>query len=81
MCVSVYLIFGVMFVMLLLSVTTQIPQLNLIKLFSAEDKPADPERELLAEAASSTPAYSRQIDDEEPSNSVIAQSDEQRPKF
>lgn len=68
-----------MFVMLLLSVITQIPELNMSKLFSLENKGAsDPERQLLASGSgvglannnalnksSGSPKYSRQIDDEE----------------
>lgn len=45
-----YLITGIMFVMLLLNVVTQIPRFNLAKLFSANaiDTSIDPEREYLA---------------------------------
>ena len=57
-----------MFVMLLISVITQIPQLNLSKLFSLErDTSSDPERQLLADNATNSASYMRQIDDEEPS--------------
>jgi len=55
-----YLIIGVMFVMLLITVISQIPQLNMSKLFSIENEENDPERQLLAEASS----YNRQIDEE-----------------
>lgn len=57
-----YLIFGIMFVMLLLNVITQIPQLNLAKLFSLESDTVDPERERLADSSNS-PSYSRHMDD------------------
>lgn len=68
-----------MFVMLFISVLTQIPELNLARLFSLEMEPScDPERQLLAESApaagsqsghsrSGSNAYTRQIDDDEPS--------------
>ena len=61
-----------MFVMLALSVITQIPQLNLAKLFSLENEINDPERQLLADATTSSTSYSRQIDEDEPSNSNSA---------
>lgn len=61
-----YLLFGIMFVMLLLNVITQIPQLNLAKLFALENE-IDPERQLLADAVNS-PSYSRQVDDDEDSS-------------
>ncbi len=44
---------------------TQIPQLNMAKLFSLESS-NDPERQLLADA--STNSYCRQLDDEEESS-------------
>lgn len=62
-----------MFVMLFISVLTQIPELNLARLFSLEiDSSLDPERQLLADSSSSniahsansTSAYTRQIDDD-----------------
>jgi hypothetical protein len=63
----VYLIVGIMFVMLLISVITQIPQLNLAKLFSLErDAACDPERQLLAENVSNSTSYTRQVDEDEP---------------
>jgi hypothetical protein len=59
-----------MFVMLLISVITQIPQLNLAKLFSVDrDASCDPERQLLAENVSNSTSYTRQIDDDESSSS------------
>jgi hypothetical protein len=67
-----YLIVGIMFVMLFISVLTQIPELNLARLFSLEIESAcDPERQLLAESSTGTSAtYTRQIDDDE-SSSVV----------
>jgi hypothetical protein len=59
-----YLIIGVMFLMLLISVISQIPQLNMSKLFSIENEQNDPERQLLAEASNTAPSYNRQIDEE-----------------
>jgi len=59
-----YLILGIMFVMLLINVITQIPQLNMARLFSLEND-IDPERQLLADASTNSPSYCRQIDDEE----------------
>ena len=59
-----------MFVMLLISVITQIPQLNLAKLFSLErEASSDPERQLLADnATGANPAsYTRQVDDDDAS--------------
>ena len=53
-----------MFVMLLINVITQIPQLNMARLFSLEND-IDPERQLLADASTNSPSYCRQIDDEE----------------
>lgn len=58
-----YLITGIMFVMLLLNVVTQIPQLNLAKLFSLQIDSADPERQLLAEVSTNTATYSRHMED------------------
>jgi hypothetical protein len=64
-----------MFVMLLLTVITQIPQLNLAKLFSLEMESTDPERQLLADSSNNSTSYTRQIDEEEfPGNSSQAQS-------
>jgi hypothetical protein len=64
-----------MFVMLLISVITQIPQLNLAKLFSVDkDASCDPERQLLAENVSNSTSYTRQIDDDEPSAATAASS-------
>lgn len=54
-----------MFVMLLISVITQIPELNLAKLFSLENTSNDPERQLLSEATSNSTSYSRQIDEDD----------------
>jgi len=71
-----------MFVMLLLSVITQIPELNMSKLFSLENKDSsDPERQLLAGGGGGvvsgivnnsghSPKYSRQVDDEEASSQI-----------
>lgn len=55
-----------MFVMLFISVMTQIPELNLARLFSLEiDSSNDPERQLLAESTNNSTSYTRQIDDED----------------
>ena len=54
-----------MFVMLLLSVITQIPELNMAKLFSLESEVNDPERQLLAEGSANSPSYCRQVDDDD----------------
>ena len=58
-----------MFVMLLLTVIAQIPQLNMSKLFSLElNDSHDPERQLLAggcNVANNSPKYSRQVDDDD----------------
>jgi len=56
-----------MSVMLLLNVVTQVPQLNLAKLFSVHAGREDPERQTLTEAASANtaPSYSRQMDEPE----------------
>ncbi len=55
-----------MFVMLLLNVVTQVPQLNLAKLFSVHAGHEDPERQTLTEASVNTaPSYSRQMDEPE----------------
>lgn len=61
--VTFYLFIGIMFVMLLLNVITQVPQFNLAKLFSLESEIIDPERQLLAEASTNSPTYSRHLDD------------------
>jgi hypothetical protein len=53
-----------MFVMLLITVISQIPQLNMSKLFSIENDENDPERQLLSEASNTSPSYNRQIDEE-----------------
>lgn len=73
-----YLILGIMFVMLLLNVVTQIPQLNMAKLFSLESE-IDPERQLLADASTNSPSYCRQVDDEE--DSVVHHRLEQQNSF
>jgi hypothetical protein len=63
---EVYLIIGVMFVMLVISVFNQIPQLNFAKYFSIEsDAQDDPQRPLLGDSSSHQPAYNRQINDDE----------------
>jgi hypothetical protein len=56
-----------MFVMLLITVLTQIPQLNLAKLLSLEmEKSNDPERQLLAtDGPASSSSYTRQIDEDD----------------
>lgn len=53
-----------MFVMLLLNVITQIPQLNMAKLFALENEITDPERQLLADSSNNSPTYSRQVDED-----------------
>lgn len=53
-----------MFVMLLITVISQIPELNMSKLFSIENEENDPERQLLAETSNTSPSYNRQIDEE-----------------
>ena len=66
-----------MFVMLLISVVTQIPQLNLAKLFSLESDPSsDPERQLLADSVNNSTSYMRQVDEDEPS--ILASSSSQQ---
>ena len=62
--ILVYLLVGITFVMLLLNVVTQVPQLNLAKLFALEPHVTDPERQLLANASTSSP-YSRHLDEAE----------------
>lgn len=55
-----------MFVMLLISVLTQIPELNLAKLLSLEmETSSDPERQLLTSDAPTSSSYSRQIDEDD----------------
>lgn len=55
-----------MFVMLFISVMTQIPDLNLARLFAIDiDTSSDPERQLLAESTNNSTSYTRQIDDED----------------
>lgn len=66
--------------MLLLNVITQIPQLNMAKLFSLESE-IDPERQLLADASTNSPSYCRQVDDEEESSSRHHQRLEQQNSF
>lgn len=62
----VYLIVGIMFVMLFISVMTQIPELNLARLFSLEiESSSDPERQLLADSTNNSTSYTRQIDDDD----------------
>lgn len=65
-----YLIIGVMFVMLLLNVVTQIPELNVSKLFALEiNESNDPERQLLA--ANNGPSnYSRQLDEDDTASTL-----------
>ncbi len=65
--------------MLLLNVVTQIPQLNMAKLFSLESEINDPERQLLANAATSSPSYSRQMDEEDtlPTTAASAQQNQE----
>ena len=63
--------------MLLISVLTQIPQLNLAKLLSLEmEKSNDPERQLLAGDAPQSSSYTRQIDEED-----AMSINNQAPKF
>lgn len=75
-----YLIIGIMFVMLLINVITQIPQLNMARLFSLEND-IDPERQLLADASTNSPSYCRQIDDEEDRDLSNNQRIEQQNSF
>lgn len=71
-----YLIIGIMFVMLFISVLTQIPELNLARLFSLEiDSSSDPERQLLAESTNNSTSYTRQIDDDDYQSAIIAPLD------
>lgn len=65
-----------MFVMLLITVLTQIPQLNLAKLFSLEmNTSTDPERQLLAgDPTNNSSSYTRQIDEDDTQSSVQVQS-------
>lgn len=78
-----------MFVMLLISVITQIPQLNLAKLFSLErdtstSSSSDAERQYLAEGMSHSASYSRQIDEEDPpvpASTSLPADDRSSPKF
>lgn len=52
--------------MLLISVMTQIPELNLARLFSLEiESNSDPERQLLADSTNNSTSYTRQIDDDD----------------
>jgi hypothetical protein len=69
-----------MFVMLLINVITQIPQLNMARLFSLEND-IDPERQLLADASTNSPSYCRQIDDEEDRDLSNNQRIEQQNSF
>jgi len=61
-----------MFVMLVIGVFNQIPQLNFAKYFSIESDVQDgPQQPLLSDSSSHQPAYNRQInDDEQTSNSI-----------
>jgi hypothetical protein len=61
-----------MFVMLLITVISQIPQLNMTKLFSLESESNDPERQLLD--ATNSPSYCRQVDEENDNDCL-------RPKY
>ena len=65
-----------MFVMLLLNLVIQIPDLNFSKYFSLKQPNSDPERECLANAVSSSPSYSRQIDDDEPTTKIEVQNEQ-----
>jgi len=82
-----YLIIGVMFVMLLLSTVTQIPELNLAKLFSMENDTSDPERQLLnADGTTNSPSYCRQVDEDcytplESQTDKSIKVDQDHPKF
>lgn len=58
----VYLIIGIMFVMLLVSVISQIPQLNLSKYFIL-DNSEDPEKQLLTESIVNSGSYTQQINE------------------
>jgi hypothetical protein len=60
-----------MFVMLLLNVVVQIPELNLPQLFTLKDS-KDPERECLTNPVISSSSYARQIDDDD----LISNKDE-----
>ncbi len=66
--------------MLLINVITQIPQLNMARLFSLEND-IDPERQLLADASTNSPSYCRQIDDEEDRDLSNNQRIEQQNSF
>ena len=80
-----------MFVMLLLSVIAQIPQLNMSKLFALDlNESNDPERQLLAaNTSTNSPKYSRQIDDDDASSrsnlntNILQEQDDQsdKPKY
>ncbi len=68
----VYLIFGVMFVMLLINVILEVPELNFPEMFSIKSKNSDPERQHLANAVSTSPSYT-QFQDDEP-HEVVAET-------
>jgi hypothetical protein len=62
--VLVYLIIGIMFVMLTVSVVGQIPQFNLSKYFALDGSSEDPEREhLTGSLVNSGSNYTQQIDE------------------
>lgn len=68
-----------MFVMLLLNLVIQIPELNFSKHFSIKQRNTDPEREYLGNAVSSSPSYSRHVDEEEAVPNLV-QKGEQAPQ-
>ena len=53
-----------MFVILLINVIIQIPELNLAQLFTLSNS-KDPERECLTNTINASSSYTRQIDDDE----------------
>jgi hypothetical protein len=53
-----------MFVILLINVIIQIPELNIAQLFTLSNT-KDPERECLTNAVNASSSYTRQIDDDE----------------
>ena len=61
--------------MLLLNLVIQIPELNFSKHFSLKQRTIDPEREYLGNAVSSSPSYSRHVDEDE----AVPQLAEQPP--
>jgi hypothetical protein len=69
---------GIMFVMLVLNVITQIPEFNISKIFLNKDSRQDPETQCLADAVNASPSYTRQIDEDESPNDTASMGENQK---